>query len=129
LGTLRSAPGLRAEHVPPPGTRGLSVAQTLVLASVSKLRQYAYMAKTASLTVRIPEILKRRIEARAEREHRSVSAQVEHELELLFASERDRSLHQAGRLLGRYRGRRLPSEKELRDVRETLWSRLSDDKQ
>lgn len=89
----------------------------------------AYMAKTASLTVRIPESLKKRIEARAEREHRSVSAQVEHELALLFASERDRSLGQAGRLLGRYPGTRVPTGDELRAMREKLWSRLADDKQ
>ena len=85
------------------------------------------MPKTASLTVRIPEPLKKRIEARAEREHRSVSAQVEHELALLFASERDRNLGQTGHLLGRYAGRRVPTEADLREVREKLWSRLKDD--
>jgi len=46
------------------------------------------MAKTSSLTVRIAEPLKRRIEARAAREHRSGSAQVEHELSQALAEER-----------------------------------------
>ena len=45
-----------------------------------KVKYFAYMAKAASLTVRISDALKKQIEARAERERRSVSAQVEHEL-------------------------------------------------
>jgi predicted transcriptional regulator len=83
------------------------------------------MAKSASLTVRIPEPLKKRIEARAEREHRSLSAQVEHELAQLFAAEHARGPTRAGRLLGRYAGRRVPTAMELREVRESLWSRLA----
>jgi plasmid stability protein len=89
----------------------------------------AYMAKTASLTVRIPEPLKKQIEARAEREHRSLSAQVEHELARLFSTEQVRGPLKASRLLGRYAGKRMPTAKELRGVREALWSRLADDVQ
>jgi hypothetical protein len=85
------------------------------------------MPKTASLTVRIPEALKARIEARAEREHRSVSAQVEHELVQLYLSEPDRGPGQGGRLLGRFAGRRVPTSRELREVREKLWLRLTSD--
>jgi hypothetical protein len=82
------------------------------------------MAKGASLTVRIPEPLKKRIEARALREHRSLSAQVEHELAHLFAAERMVGPVKAGRLLGRYTGKRIPTAGELRGVRESLWFRL-----
>lgn len=83
------------------------------------------MAKAASLTVRIPEALKKRIEARAEREHRSVSAQVEHELAARFASEPIQGPVRAGRLLGRYAGKRIPTASELLDMRNHLWSRLA----
>jgi hypothetical protein len=87
------------------------------------------MPKAASLTVRIPERLKKQIEARAEREHRSLSAQVEHELARLFTTEQVRGPLKAGRLLGRYAGKRIPTTKELREVREGLWSRLAGDVQ
>jgi hypothetical protein len=87
------------------------------------------MPKAASLTVRIPEHLKKQIEARAEREHRSLSAQVEHELARLFITEQVRGPLKAGRLLGRYAGKRMPTTKELREVREGLWSRLAGDVQ
>jgi plasmid stability protein len=95
-----------------------------------KVHHNAYMPKAASLTVRIPEPLKRQIEARAAREHRSLSAQVEHELARLFATEQMRGPRgplKAGRLLGRYAGKRIPTTKELREVREGLWSRLAGD--
>ncbi len=85
------------------------------------------MAKGASLTVRIPELLKKRIEARALREHRSLSAQVEHELAHFFAAERVVGPTKAGRLIGRYAGKRIPSAGELHEVRASLWSRLQGD--
>ncbi|HEX2678873.1 MAG TPA: Arc family DNA-binding protein [Polyangiales bacterium] len=82
------------------------------------------MPKTTSLTVRIPEDLKQRIERRAEREHRSLSAQVEHELAQALSQERAPGPVKAGKLLGRYPGRRIPAADDFAAARELLWSRL-----
>lgn len=83
------------------------------------------MAKTASVTVRIPEDLKRTLEDRALREHRSLSAQIEHELTVAVADDRKPGLAKAGTLLGRFAGRKVPTEAEINATRTTLWSRLA----
>jgi len=85
------------------------------------------MGKSASLTIRIPEDLKRRIEAKAAREHRSVSAQVEHELTAVLQHAEARLPAKPGKLLGRFPGRKIPSEAELARVRRLLWARLAPD--
>lgn len=90
----------------------------------SKLRQIAYMSKTASVTVRIPDTLKRRIEAKAVREHRSLSAQVEHELSQALASESVPGSVKPGKLLGRFAGRTIPSDEDFKVARRLLWARL-----
>lgn len=84
------------------------------------------MAKTASVTVRIPEQLKRNLEQRALREHRSLSAQIEHELTVALSGETGPGLAKAGKLLGRFVGRKVPSEVDIKAARTTLWSRLAD---
>jgi len=83
------------------------------------------MAKTASVTVRIPEQLKRNLEHRALREHRSLSAQIEHELTMAVASEPGPGLAKAGKLLGRFAGRKVPTEADMKEARAILWSRLA----
>jgi len=83
------------------------------------------MAKTASVTVRIPEQLKRNLETRALREHRSLSAQIEHELTVALADERTPGLAKAGKLLGRFAGHKVPSESDIKAARSTLWARLA----
>lgn len=82
------------------------------------------MAKTASVTVRISEPLKRDLEARALREHRSLSAQIEHELTRAIAAERGPGPAKAGTLLGRFAGKKLPTDEDIREVRSMLWKRL-----
>lgn len=83
------------------------------------------MAKTASVTVRIPEVLKKRIEKRAKREHRSLSAQVEHELTVAFEDEVAPSKPaKGGKLLGRFAGTKVPSDEDFKEVRQLMWARL-----
>jgi hypothetical protein len=89
--------------------------------------QNAYMAKTAALTVRIAESLKRRIAARAAREYRSFSAQVEHELAKALGDEPARGAVKTGKLLGRYAGAMIPTASEHALARRKLLSRLSRD--
>jgi plasmid stability protein len=86
--------------------------------------QNAYMAKTATVTVRIPELLKEGLEARALREHRSLSAQIEHELTRILAGERAPGPAKAGTLLGRFSGKKVPTDADVREVRAALWKRL-----
>jgi plasmid stability protein len=90
--------------------------------------QNAYVAKTASVTVRIPEGLKQSLEARALREHRSLSAQIEHELTQTLAAERAPGLAKAGTLLGRFASRKVPTDADVREARAALWKRLERDR-
>ncbi|HVZ36059.1 MAG TPA: hypothetical protein VG963_26710 [Polyangiaceae bacterium] len=90
--------------------------------------QIAYMGKAASITVRIPEALKRGIEAKAAREHRSLSAQVEHELTEALRKDTVRGPVKAGKLLGRFPGGRVPSDDEFKRARRLLWARLELDR-
>jgi hypothetical protein len=81
------------------------------------------MTKNAALTVRLPESLKARLEARAQAEHRSLSAQVVAELEGLA----DKPLEIAGGeggFLGLYAGTTVPSDADLAAARARLWGRL-----
>lgn len=86
------------------------------------------MAKTASVTVRIPEALKESLEARALREHRSLSAQIEHELTQTVAGERAARLAGTGTLLGRFAGKKVPTDADVREARATLWKWLERDR-
>jgi plasmid stability protein len=85
------------------------------------------MAKTASVTVRIPQRLKEDLERRAVREHRSLSAQIEHELTLAVAAEGAPGLAKAGTFLGRFAGKKMPSDADFREARSLAWSRLAKD--
>lgn len=70
------------------------------------------MTHDAAMTIRIPSSLKRRLEARAEEQHRSLSAQVvadpERSLESLSRSA------VKGRFLGLYEGTAVPTDDDLR---------------
>lgn len=81
------------------------------------------MANDAALTVRIPTGLKRQLEVRARQGHRSLSAQVLHDLEVISASSAPAST--SGRFLGRFAGTPVPTDGEIRDVRARLWGRLT----
>lgn len=81
------------------------------------------MTKSAALTVRLPAPLKARLEARAEAEHRSLSAQVVADLEEL-AEEQPEKPGGAGRFLGLYSGTAVPSDADLAEARARLWGRL-----
>jgi len=82
--------------------------------------QNDYM-KDATITVRVPPELKRRLAERAKRERRSISAQV------LFELERA-TLQEAGgpkttSALGMFKGARIPSDSDFAEVRSIVWSR------
>ncbi len=81
------------------------------------------MAKDAAVTVRIPVGLKRRLEAVARRERRSLSAQI---TAILERDARDDAVEAepGGKLLGRYEGTPVPSDEDLVEVRRLLWGRL-----
>jgi hypothetical protein len=85
------------------------------------------MAKTASVTVRIPQQLKEDLEKRALREHRSLSAQIEHELTLAVAAEAAPGLAKAGTFLGRFAGKKMPKDADFAEARRLAWSRLAKD--
>jgi hypothetical protein len=82
------------------------------------------MVKDTVITVRLPLSVKRLLEERARKEHRSLSAQVLHELGQVLASAPARRSRSRGKLLGRYAGYGVPSEKDFAEVRAALWGRL-----
>ena len=91
---------------------------------VSTLLHNGCMPNDASVTVRIPAQLKKRLAARARQGHRSLSAQVLHDLET--ASGGDAAATRAhGRFLGRFAGTGVPSDTDIKDVRTRLWGRLT----
>ncbi len=77
-------------------------------------------ARDAAITVRLPKELKRRIEQRAERQRRSLSAQVVHELEQALAQE---PAGAPGKWLGRHAGTKVPTDADILEVRASLWGR------
>lgn len=85
--------------------------------------QNAYMAKSAAVTVRLPVALKRRLEARAKSERRSLSAQMVVDLERV-SEERPSRADATGRFLGLFEGTRVPSDRDIAEVRRLLWGKL-----
>lgn len=84
----------------------------------------AYMGKSAAITIRVPDALKRRLEERARREHRSLSAQVLCDLE--SAARAPAASDSKGRFLGLFDGGKVPTDEEIAEVRALLWGRLAD---
>ena len=82
------------------------------------------MAASAAITVRLSAALKRRLQERARREHRSLSAQVEYELAKSVVAERTSIEPAKGKLLGRYAGGRIPRDEDFTEVRAALWGKL-----
>ncbi|GEM_PF-4264280 len=76
--------------------------------------------RDSTITLRLPGKLKRRLEARARKMRRSLSAQVVHDLENLMESMPSGGGGQ-GSFLGLYEGARLPSDAEIEEVRSFLW--------
>jgi Arc-like DNA binding domain len=89
------------------------------------MMQNAYMArKNSTMTLRLPESLRRRVAQRAKREHRSLSAQLVHDLEAaLGEAEAEESLD--GRFLGLYAGTRVPTDEDFKQARALLWGSLA----
>lgn len=85
--------------------------------------QTAYM-KNAAVTVRLPQELKRRLAARAQRERRSVSAQIVAELARSLESETAASKGPTKSVLGMFAGSRLPNDRDFAEVRALLWGKL-----
>lgn len=82
--------------------------------------QSAGMGRNVAVTLRIPPEIKRRLQARAQHERRSLSAQVAHELEVALAGGADAPPAQPGRFLGLFKGARVPSDGDFREIR-SLW--------
>lgn len=78
------------------------------------------MMKNAALTIRLPASLKHRLEARAEAQHRSLSAQVVADLERV-ADEPRPPTGVEGRFLGLFAGTALPTDRDFAEVRQLLW--------
>jgi hypothetical protein len=81
------------------------------------------MANDSILTIRVPQALKRRLERRARANHRSISAQVLHDL--ATAVEAAPSPTAPGRFLGLYPSATVPTDADIREVRGRLWGRLT----
>lgn len=80
------------------------------------------MGKDSAITIRVPASLKKRLERRAHRQRRSLSAQVTFDLEQLVAL--DAEARDGGAFLGKYEGARLPTEQSIQEVRSLMWGRL-----
>ena len=80
------------------------------------------MGKDSAITIRVPASLKKRLERRARRQRRSLSAQVTFDLEQLVSL--DAEVRDGGSFLGKYEGTRLPSEESIQEIRSLLWGRL-----
>lgn len=94
-----------------------------VLADVFRMMQNAAMAKDSAVTVRLPQPLKRALEARARRERRSLSAQIAAYLERGVADD-SATETTPGRLLGLFEGGPVPSDEDFQRVRRLLWGSL-----
>ena len=81
----------------------------------------AYM-KNAAITIRIPATLKRNLEMRAEKQHRSLSAQVVADLETIL--DKSRNGEAGGKFLGLFAATPLPTEDDIKEVRALLWGNL-----
>lgn len=81
----------------------------------------AYMQKEAAVTVRIPADLKRKLQLRARREHRSLSSEIAVVLE---RSVEDQPVRGPGLLLGLCQGAAVPTEADFTEVRRVLWGAL-----
>ena len=81
----------------------------------------ARMAKDAAVTVRLPAALKQQLRLRAQRERRSLSAEIARVLERSVAAE---PAGGPGRLLGLYEGMAVPTGAHFAEVRALLWGRL-----
>jgi hypothetical protein len=83
---------------------------------------YAYMNRDATITLRIPVSLKRRLEARARRMRRSLSSQLVHDLDTMLQGMTPERA--PCRFLGRYQGSRIPTDAEIAEVRSAMWDSL-----
>jgi hypothetical protein len=81
------------------------------------------MSKDATITIRLPSDLKRRLESRAESEHRSLSAQVLADLERSLADDRQPP-RGGGTFLGLFAPGKVPTDEDILEVRQLLWGRL-----
>ena len=84
--------------------------------------QNQYMTKNAAVTIRLPGSLKRNLEDRAQKQQRSLSAQVLHDLEMTVKDSARPVV--AGKILGLFQGSRMPTEQDLKHVRSLLWGHL-----
>lgn len=82
---------------------------------------YEYMAKDEAITIRLPAVLKRRLEKRARRYRRSLSSQVVDDLEAVLDADVRSS---SGKFLGLYSGSTLPTDDDIKEVRLLLWGSL-----
>jgi predicted transcriptional regulator len=80
--------------------------------------------KKAALTIRLPASLKGRLQARAESQPRSISAQVVADLERVADELETSSSAVGGRFLGRFAGTAMPTDDDLAEVRSLLWRRI-----
>ena len=98
-------------------------AEKVDIANVCDVVHNAYMTKNAAITIRIPASLKRSLEARADKQHRSLSAQVVADLETIL--DRSRDGEAGGKFLGLFRGTPLPNPDDIKEVRTLLWGSLA----
>jgi hypothetical protein len=82
------------------------------------------MAKDVAITIRLPATLRRRLESRAIAQRRSLSAQIVVDLEQA-CDETEPLVGAKGRLLGIFAGTKVPTDREIVEVRQQLWGSLA----
>jgi hypothetical protein len=100
----------------------MGVARGLPTSTSQVVVESAFMSKAVGVTVRVSRSLKRALEARARREHRSLSAQIVAYLERGLAEEPVADA--PGRLLGLFTGSPVPSDEDFTRARHLLWGSL-----
>jgi hypothetical protein len=80
------------------------------------------MKNAAAITIRLPASLKRDLERRAERAHRSVSAQVVADLERILNESQEEKT--GGKFLGIFSGTPLPTDEDIKEARALLWGKI-----
>jgi hypothetical protein len=96
-----------------------------VVAIVFRMHHIDYtMSNDAVITVRVSRGVKQKLEARAARERRSLSAQIATYLEQGLSADAIATTSEPGTLLGLYAGTRVPTDEEIGHVRDRLWRTL-----
>ncbi|MBN1959943.1 MAG: hypothetical protein JW841_03280 [Deltaproteobacteria bacterium] len=81
------------------------------------------MSKNAAISIRLPADIKASLVARAHAQHRSLSAQITHDLEIAANNDPGIKASHSCRFLGRFPSNTIVSDDDIALVRSMLWRR------